>query len=184
VPYSKRSSEWHDGCLLLGTVMCRSEPACRKGAANGIGLPGENVLEDASENPQLIAGWWARLPDGGMRRIWVAKHQQTYVCRLEICNAAQEAARERLFAAVSAAQAEGGEIDMENSADALLWSTASFAAFNTEDPNEALAFLGSDDIARCAMLAADAVGTAAAGSCESDSADAMEVAAIPPGDPA
>ncbi len=147
-------------------------------------MPGETVLEDENENPPLIAGWWARLPDGGMRRIWVAKHQQTYVCRLEICNAAQEAARERLFAAVSAAQADGGEIDMENSADALLWSTASFAAFNTEDANEALAFLGSDDIARCAILAADAVGSATAGPCENNAADAMEASALPPGDPA
>jgi hypothetical protein len=140
-------------------------------------------LEDANENPQLIAGWWARLPDGGMRRIWVAKHQQTYVCRLEICSAAQEAARERLFAAASTAQAEGGEIDMENSADALLWSTASFAAFNTDDANEALAFLGNDDIARCAMLAAEAVGSATTGPCEGDGTDAMEASASPPGDP-
>lgn len=110
-----------------------------------------------NEESPLVAGWWARLPDGGMRRIWATLADGIYRCRVEVCSPAQEEARMRLFQAVSAADALGRPLDHDGSADALVWSCSTFASLDTNDADEARHFLGDDELARCALAAAEAL---------------------------
>src|SRR5690349_10269643 len=90
--------------------------------------PGKSRMNN--EESPLVAGWWARLPDGGMRRIWATLADGIYRCRVEVCSPAQEEARMRLFQAVSAADALGRPLDHDGSADALVWSCSTFASLD------------------------------------------------------
>jgi hypothetical protein len=76
-----------------------------------------NAMQDDKENPGN-AGWWARMPGGEIRRIWVTRKGRDYVCRTEVSGAT---ARELV----------------------------------TADRNEAIDFLGRDDLAESALSAAD-----------------------------
>lgn len=100
--------------------------------------------------PQRGASWWARMPDGGIRRVWATRAGGYYFCALEICTAEQELARGRLFA---------GAVEPIDEArrrrDIDVWSDARFEQLRTHDAEAAYRFLGGDDIARNAMLAAD-----------------------------
>lgn len=108
----------------------------------------------------LIAGWWARTPDGGIRRLWVNRQGSFYDCRLELCTAAQDEARARLFESVDAVQSSGQPIDETASDDARIWSEATFKSIKTADAAEAVQFLGDDELARTAVAAADAMASA------------------------
>jgi hypothetical protein len=110
----------------------------------------------------LIAGWWAKSSDGGIRRLWVNRQGSFYDCRLELCTEAQDEARARLFDAVGALQASGQPIDATASDDARVWSEAIFKSINTSDAAEAVQFLGDDELARTAVAAADAMAQAVA----------------------
>jgi hypothetical protein len=101
------------------------------------------------------ASWWVTLPDGGVRRIWVRKEAEVFHCRIEICNALQEAARRRLFDAVFALQAEGTPPPAAAARDALTWATAVRRSLSTANVSEAYTFLGDDDAALNALIGAD-----------------------------
>lgn len=105
----------------------------------------------------FVAGWWSRLPDGGMKRIWVTRDGSLYRCRTEICTQPQEEARGRLFEALNQARAQRRPATSVASADAQVWAGATFAALETKSASEAWSFLGGDDVASCALLAADAM---------------------------
>jgi hypothetical protein len=100
--------------------------------------------------PQRGASWWARTPGGGVRRVWATKAGGHYFCALEICNVEQELARARLFSGA----AEPLD-DARRRRDIDVWSGARFEQLRTHDPEAAFRFLGGDDIARNALLAAD-----------------------------
>jgi hypothetical protein len=71
------------------------------------------------------AGWWARMPSGGVRRIWVARQDGNYACRVEIDDA------------------PGGGQD------------PAVREHVTARREEALEFLGNDDLAHSALRAAE-----------------------------
>lgn len=96
------------------------------------------------------ASWWARLPDGGIRRVWATKAGGHYFCALEECTPVQEAARGRLFAGPGSAAEEARRRE-----DIEVWAGAHFDQLRTADPAAAFRFLGADDTARGALLAAD-----------------------------
>lgn len=100
--------------------------------------------------PQRGASWWARLPDGGIRRVWATKAGGHYFCALEVCTVEQELARGRLFAASVEPVDEA-----RRRRDIDVWSGARFEQLRTADAEAAFNFLGGDDIARNALLAAD-----------------------------
>ena len=100
--------------------------------------------------PQRGASWWARMPDGGIRRVWATKAGGHYFCALEICSVEQEQARTRLFAGSTEPPDEA-----RRRRDIEVWSDARFEQLRTADPESAFKFLGGDDIARNALLAAD-----------------------------
>lgn len=100
--------------------------------------------------PQRGASWWARMPDGGIRRVWATKAGGHYFCAVEICSVEQELARARLFGG----PAEAGD-EASRRRDIEVWSGARFEQLRTADPGAALKFLGGDDIARNALRAAD-----------------------------
>lgn len=100
--------------------------------------------------PQRGASWWARMPDGGIRRVWATKAGGHYFCALEICSVEQEQARTRLFAG-SAEPAD----EASRRRDIDVWSDARFEQLRTDDPGVAFTFLGGDEIARNALMGAD-----------------------------
>ena len=80
-------------------------------------------MEMQEKNNPGDAGWWAKMPTGGERRIWVARQGGTYTCRVEIAGAdAGTEVREHV----------------------------------TERREDALEFLGNDDLAHSALSAAEA----------------------------
>ena len=103
----------------------------------------------SEESTPRGASWWARMPDGGVRRVWATKAGGHYFCALEVCDSAQESARRRLFAGADVADEARRRADIET------WSGARFDQLRTHDPAAALAFLGGDATARSALLAAD-----------------------------
>ena len=40
-------------------------------------------MDDNNGSP-ANAGWWARMPSGGVRRVWVTRQERNYVCRVEV----------------------------------------------------------------------------------------------------
>ena len=104
--------------------------------------------------PDLEAAWWARLPAGGVRRVWVEKRGETNRCESKLNTAEQEAALQRLcgleYVATADSSGAGALV-----ADAQLLSGLEARSLETRDPNEAWTFLGADDAARNAMLDAD-----------------------------
>jgi hypothetical protein len=90
------------------------------------------------------------MPDGGIRRVWATKAGGYFFCALEICTVEQETARARLFAGTTEPFDEA-----RRRRDIDLWSGARFEQLRTPDPEAAFHFLGGDDLARNALLAAD-----------------------------
>ena len=79
-------------------------------------------MQNNKKNSAGDPGWWARMPSGGVRRIWVARQGGTYNCRIEIASAAgANEVREHV----------------------------------TERREDALEFLGNDDLAHSALSAAE-----------------------------
>ena len=107
-------------------------------------------------------GWWARMADGGMKRLWVSKRNDAYACRIDSSSAEQEAERQRRFEEWEIAQAEDCK-EPASSFDARVWASATISTLQTANAGEALAFLGDDDIAREAMRDAELRATRDAG---------------------
>lgn len=107
-------------------------------------------MDETSGAPPRGASWWARLPGGGVRRVWATRAGGHYFCALEECTPAQESARGRLFAGPAA-----DEDEARRRADIECWSQARFDQLRTADPRAAFEFLGADEAARGALLAAD-----------------------------
>src|SRR5687768_10448497 len=63
-------------------------------AAGGV-RPGFRWVNGDIE-PKLGTAWWTRLPDGGMRRVWVSHADGQFHCCRELSSAEQEVARVRL----------------------------------------------------------------------------------------
>ena len=81
-------------------------------------------MQNNKKNSAGDPGWWARMPSGGVRRIWVARQGGSYLCRVEI-------------------------------ADAPDGSAPAVRQHVTERREEALEFLGNDDLAHSALSAAE-----------------------------
>ena len=104
-----------------------------------------NQKRDSSHSGAM---WWTPTPDGGVRRIWVRKTSTFFDCAREVCNAQQEAARTRIFAAEAEAMPPEPE-------DVGAWGQAQVAQLRSVDVAEAWEFLGADEIAQCALEDAD-----------------------------
>lgn len=76
------------------------------------------------------SGWWARMPDGGTKRLWVTRRDDGYHCRVELWLPSPEP-------------------------DRVLENPASSREFVAPDAVAALRFLGEDDVARAAVDAAE-----------------------------
>ena len=85
---------------------------------------------DTRTDKPASSGWWARMPDGGTKRLWVTREDDGYHCRLELWHPSQEPAR-------------AGE------------RPASSQSLVARSADEALRFLGSDEAARAALHDAD-----------------------------
>ena len=101
-------------------------------------------MADKSKYDRAGAMWWTPTDGGGMRRIWVRKSGEDFLCAREICTAEQEFARARIFAAEDAN--EPPCVD-----DIRLWCQAHFAQLRASSPAQAWAFLGADEMAQCAL---------------------------------
>jgi hypothetical protein len=101
-------------------------------------------MADKSQYDRAGAMWWTPTSGGGLRRIWVRKSGQDYLCARELCSAEQEAARSRIFAAGEANEPQAVE-------DIHLWCQAHFAQMRTSSAAEAWVFLGADEMAQCAL---------------------------------
>lgn len=101
-------------------------------------------MADSSKYDHAGAMWWAATSGGGLRRIWVRKSQDHYLCARELCTAEQEAARARIFAAEHAHEPPNVE-------DIRLWCQAHFAQLRSSSAAEAWVFLGADEMAQCAL---------------------------------
>lgn len=101
-------------------------------------------MADKSKYDHSGAMWWTPTEDGGLRRIWVHKSGEDYVCARELCSAEQEFARARIIAAVESN--EPPCID-----DLRTWCKAHFARLRVSSPAQAWQFLGADEMAQCAL---------------------------------
>jgi hypothetical protein len=90
------------------------------------------------------AMWWTPTHGGGLRRIWVRKSGDLFLCAREICSAEQEFARARIFAAEAANEPPNVE-------DIRTWCQAQFAQLRSTNAAEAWVFLGADEMAQCAL---------------------------------
>jgi hypothetical protein len=100
--------------------------------------------------------WWARLADGGLRRVWVWKFDNGFRCLREEYSGEQEAARRRLSRLDYQRGPDGRPTEGELLLDARLVADVRCHALTTTDVAKAFDFLGSDDAARHALLSADA----------------------------
>jgi hypothetical protein len=102
-------------------------------------------MQDVGRRASIGAGWWSRLADGSIRRVWAHRAHGRYVCLREISTPAQEAARNRLAGAREDAAAE----DVEH--DKAIVAAIRFDILRTPDLFEAFAFLGGDSSAKSAL---------------------------------
>lgn len=100
--------------------------------------------------------WWARLPSGDLRRIWVTKAGDFYHCAVEILTPEQEQARIRLARLGRRMGTLDGPVGERPENDAQLLAGIKGLVAKTADPREAFAFLGADDAALGALIEADA----------------------------
>ena len=101
-------------------------------------------MVDKSKFDRTGAMWWTPTSGGGMRRIWVRKAGDTFLCARELCDAEQEAARARIFSAEEVYEPQAVE-------DIRTWCQAHFAQMRTSSAAEAWVFLGADELAQCAL---------------------------------
>ena len=100
--------------------------------------------------------WWARLADGGLRRVWASKCDNGFRCHREEYSGEQEAARRRLSRLDYRRGPDGRPTEGELLLDARLVADVRCHALTTTDAVKAFHFLGSDEAARHALLSADA----------------------------
>jgi hypothetical protein len=106
-------------------------------------------MQDLHRRASAESGWWVRLTDGSVRRVWAHRAAGVYICLREISSPAQEAARRRLAARPGTASAA------EAARDAQLAAQIRCDVMRTPDLYEAFAFLGGDSPAMSALLEAD-----------------------------
>lgn len=102
------------------------------------------------------AAWWARLPSGELRRIWVTKAGEFFHCAVEILTPEQEEARIRLAQLGQGPPPAEGPDRHQIALDAQLLASIRGLVARTADPREAFIFLGGDDAALGALIEADA----------------------------
>jgi hypothetical protein len=98
--------------------------------------------------PKLGTAWWTRLPDGGMRRVWVSHADGQFHCCRELSSAEQEVARVRLETYARDGGDPGSFLE-----DVRLAAQAQYDTLRTVDLQQAFDFLGGDSAARRALLA-------------------------------
>lgn len=106
-------------------------------------------MQDVSRRAPAGAGWWSRLDDGSIRRVWAYRSDDRYVCLREISSLAQEAARLRLSAP------EGTLTPAEAAQARAMIAKIPCDIIKTPDVHEAFAFLGGDNSARSALMEAN-----------------------------
>lgn len=104
---------------------------------------------------ELQSAWWSRLPDGGVRRVWVTRQGKTYHCQVKITTPAQEAALQRLCGLDYALTVDCRHEESELVEDARVLSAVSIGTLATTSARKALAFLGGDNAALQALIDAD-----------------------------
>ena len=120
--------------------------------------------------------WWARLADGGLRRVWATRTPDGLHCLREEYTCEQEAARRRLARMDYRRGPDGRPDEGELLLDARVLADVVCAELVTPDLEVALEFLGGDEAARHALRHADPNVTA--------SWPAPASAAVTPGHPA
>jgi hypothetical protein len=101
-------------------------------------------MTDKTKFDRAGAMWWTPTAEGGLRRIWVRKADDRYLCARELCSAEQEAARARVLEA-------GATHEPPSLEDIRVWCGAHFAQLRTSSGAEAWVFLGADEMAQCAL---------------------------------
>lgn len=112
----------------------------------------------AQSNPSALSlhsGWWTRLPDGSIRRVWVARKAQAYHCQVKTTTPEQEAALQRLAALDYGLDKRGRHDEDSLIGDARLLAEVAVATLRTTSARKALAFLGGDNAALLALIEAD-----------------------------
>ena len=102
-------------------------------------------MQDVGRLATVGAGWWSRLEDGSIRRVWAHRADGRFVCLREISTPRQESARLRLAGLQRSPTPE----DIER--DKAIVAGIRIDILRTPDLFEAFAFLGGDSSAKSAL---------------------------------